>query len=451
LQPRNFSGFPFAPSRFPFFYGWVIVFATTVGLIASIPGQTMGVGVFIEPLMEALGLSRLEVSTAYFYGTVTSALVLPLTGSLYDRWGARSMIVISSLGLGLSLLYLSECDRITARVESYFGTAGNAVAAMAVTSCGFFLARFWGQGVLTMTSRATLGKWFHRRRGLASGLSGIFVTASFAYAPLGLQGLIDTHGWRGAWLLLGACLCLGMSTIGWLLYRDNPEKCGLRMDGAPPETLPKAEDASFAQPNPLSHVEFTAGQAIRTYPFWIFNLSLALPALIVTALTFHIESFGSKAGLTAGEAVKLFAPMAVFSVTSNFVGGWLSDRIRIKYLLWLFLGFLALGTSGLLAFGHPAGHWCIVSGIGIAGGLFAILMAVVWPRFYGRKHLGAIASINMSTIVLASAIGPVLFARAEARTGSYTASILIAVGLCLAACIASVRLENPQRTTISPA
>jgi len=448
---RNFAGFPFSPSRLPFFYGWVVVFATTVGLIASIPGQTMGVGVFLEPLMAALGLSRLEVSTAYFYGTLTSALILPLTGRLYDRWGARSMVVIASLGLGLALLYLSECDHIVLRVESFLGTNGNVVVSMGVISCGFFLARFWGQGVLTMVSRATLGKWFHNKRGLASGLSGIFVTASFAYAPLGLQSLIDMYDWRGAWLVLGACLCLGMSAVGWLLYRDNPEKCGLRMDGALPETLQQSQEASPAQPNPLSHVEFTAGQAIRTYPFWIFNLSLSLPALIVTALTFHIESFGHKAGLPAREAVQIFGPMAIFSVTSNFVGGWLSDRIRIKYLLWIFLGFLALGASGLLAFGHPAGRWCVVSGMGISGGLFAILMAVVWPRFYGRKHLGAISSVNMSVIVLASAIGPVLFAEAEARTGDYTAAILISIGLCLAGCVAAMRLENPQRTPTSPA
>jgi MFS family permease len=405
----------------------------------------MGMGIFLEPLMAELRLSRLEVSTAYFYGTVISALLLPLTGGLYDRWGARSMIVVSSLGLGSALFYLGRCGSIVAHVESQLETTGNAVVAMTVISGGFFLARFWGQGILTMTSRATLGKWFHRKRGLASGLSGIFVAAAFASAPLGLQSLIDIHGWRDAWFLLGSVLFFGMSTLGWLLYRDNPEKCGLRMDGASPETFQETLEAPSTQPNPLSLVEFRVGQAIRTYPFWIFNLSLALPALVVTAMTFHIESFGSKAGLADGEAVKVFAPMAIFSIMSNIVGGWLSDRILVKHLLRIFLVFLALGTSGLLAFGHPAGHWCVVGGMGISGGLYSILMAVVWPRFYGRKHLGAIVSVNMSVIVLASAIGPVLFAQAEARTGNYTSAVLISVGLCLAGCLASVRLENPQR------
>ena len=47
---------PFAPSRWPVFYGWVIVFVATIGSIFSIPGQTMGFSVFTDVLMKELGL-----------------------------------------------------------------------------------------------------------------------------------------------------------------------------------------------------------------------------------------------------------------------------------------------------------------------------------------------------------------------------------------------------------
>ena len=97
----NASGFwgvrtPFAPSACPFFYGWVIVFAATLGTIASIPGQTMGFTVFTDVLMEELGLSRVELSLAYCLGTVASGLTLPWLGAssivgvnekwLWPRW-----------------------------------------------------------------------------------------------------------------------------------------------------------------------------------------------------------------------------------------------------------------------------------------------------------------------------------------------------------------------------
>lgn len=55
---------PFAPRRVPFFYGWVVVAAATSGVLFSIPGQTMGVSVFTDSLLEATGLGRLAFSNA---------------------------------------------------------------------------------------------------------------------------------------------------------------------------------------------------------------------------------------------------------------------------------------------------------------------------------------------------------------------------------------------------
>ena len=41
---------PVAPKNCPFFYGWVMVAMSTIGIIASIPGQTIGVSVFTDSL-----------------------------------------------------------------------------------------------------------------------------------------------------------------------------------------------------------------------------------------------------------------------------------------------------------------------------------------------------------------------------------------------------------------
>ena len=41
----NWAEWPFSPRKFPFFYGWVMVAGSIMAVIASIPGQTMGVGV----------------------------------------------------------------------------------------------------------------------------------------------------------------------------------------------------------------------------------------------------------------------------------------------------------------------------------------------------------------------------------------------------------------------
>ena len=104
--------FPFRPDKFPFFYGWVIVLAGTMAVVFSIPGQTMGFSVFTDTLIEELGLNRVQLSTAYCVGTVVSGLSLPYFGRLYDRIGARRMIVYSAIATGLVLLYLSQVRNI---------------------------------------------------------------------------------------------------------------------------------------------------------------------------------------------------------------------------------------------------------------------------------------------------------------------------------------------------
>ena len=177
------------PASYPFFYGWVIVAAATLGTIMSIPGQTMGVSVFTDHLINdpAIALGREDLALAYLLGTLASAVLLPVAGYFFDRLGARKMIIIASPCMGLTLWLLSSTreviSAITGTQSSLPPGADQAGVAFLVLSCGFLLVRFWGQGVLTMVSRAMLGKWFRERRGIASGISGIFVSASFAGAP----------------------------------------------------------------------------------------------------------------------------------------------------------------------------------------------------------------------------------------------------------------------------
>ena len=46
------SDLPFKPASFPFYYGWLILIVSTIGLVMSAPGQTIGVSVFTESLLD---------------------------------------------------------------------------------------------------------------------------------------------------------------------------------------------------------------------------------------------------------------------------------------------------------------------------------------------------------------------------------------------------------------
>jgi len=405
--------FPFSPAKFPVFYGWVIVVASVLGVLTSIPGQTIGVSVFTDHLITATGLSRLQLANAYLLGTLTSGCLLPFGGKLLDRLGARPVVVLAAVGLGLTLCYLAVCDRLSLFLSDFLPLSAPTVAAVLLV-IGFISLRFCGQGMLTMTSRTTLGKWFDRRRGQVSGIEGVFIAAGFSIAPYGFSQAIAQLGWRGTWLSLGAIVGLGMSIVGWLLFRDNPEACGLRMDGDAVEIA----DAQGARIAPAIW-GVTRKQALSTLAFWAVTLAFASQALSITGITFNIVSIGAEMGIAEARMVSIFVPIAVVSTVVGYGVGVACDRVRIQYLFIFMMVFQAMGIAAMANLDTPWMFWPAVVGMGVSGGCFGTLSTVVLPRFFGRKHLGAIAGVQMMAIVIASALGPSLLASSKSVTGSY--------------------------------
>ncbi len=423
---------PFAPRRTPFFYGWVVLGASTLGVIMSIPGQTTGVSVFTDPLIAATGLSRLGLSNAYLAGTLTSGLLLPQGGRLLDRFGARLTVLGASFGLALTLLALSTIDGIAAALASVIHVVDPVALTWITLALAFTALRFSGQGMLTMVSRTMLGKWFDRRRGLAAAISGLFVAFAFAAAPLALNTWIEAATWRGAWAGMAAIVAFGMGSFGWLLFRDNPEECGLRMDGASP-----SDDA------PLEHAA-SRGDALLSPAFWALTLALAVHGLVITGFTFHITDVGAAVGLTSTEAVSLFLPMAVCSMVTGAVVGWAADRTKIRTLIFAMLAAEMLGYAAAAWLGTPVGFVLAVVGIGVASGFFGPLSSVALPRLFGRTHLGAIAGIQSMALVIGSALGPSAFALSRSLTGSYTAGLLACLALPLAVLALNLVARHPR-------
>jgi cyanate permease len=197
--------------------------------------------------------------------------------------------------------------------------------------------------------------------------------------------------------------------------------------------------------NLIPEPETTLKEALRTYNFWIFCLGLCSAAVIVTGLTFHISSIGALAGLSRMEAYGLFLPMSVISVISHFFAGWASDRMPLKYLLMILLAGLAVGSLGILNLESFWFRLMLIIGFGVQGGIWGCLTIVAWPRFYGRKHLGAISGAFMGAQVFASAIGPPIFGLSESLNGDYSSAAWISVALNLLLLLGTVRAVSYYR------
>ncbi len=431
---------PFAPAKCPFFYGWVIVAVSTMSIIFSMPGQTFGIGIFTDHIMAALDITRTQLSLAYMIGTITSGLILPFAGKILDRIGVRFMSVFASIGLALSLLIFANVGNINTFLLSRFKVAWLAVA---IVSFAFFLVRFFGQGNMTMVGRVAMGRWFNNWRGIATAIAGIPIAFFFSATPWLLNKLINSYGWQGTCYLMAALVGIVMSIIGLLLFRDNPEECGLTMDGL---TEKDSKEKTRKQLHTV-HCQFTRAQALRSLSFWAYVLGLAAHGLIVTAIAFHITSIGQEMEKTREQAVLMFFYSSFVSIPARFVISFIVDytRFRLRYVLMMLAATIACYILGLAWFNTTAGWIVTTVGFGLSGGFWGVLSNVTFPRYFGRKHLGAISGVYMSALVIASAIGPAYFSYGKMILGSYRNAALSTLVLPLIIFILAFFTRNPQK------
>ena len=152
-------------SRLPFFYGWVIlVVAGSAGFMSG-PGQTYGVSVFINPIIDDMGWSRTTVAGLYTAGSLTAATTMVFVGRLLDRYGARVMLMVIGTLFGFALLGMSA---VSEPIHLY---------------AGFAAIRTLGQGSMTLVSTTLVAIWFVRLRGRVMALYSLGMAASQAGFP----------------------------------------------------------------------------------------------------------------------------------------------------------------------------------------------------------------------------------------------------------------------------
>jgi OFA family oxalate/formate antiporter-like MFS transporter len=108
------------------------------------------------------------------------------------------------------------------------------------------------------------------------------------------------------------------------------------------------------------------------------------------------------------------------------------------------------GVVGTIYLGTPWGAGAFIVGNGLCGGAFSALTGIAWPRFFGRRWLGAISGVGMSTMVLASGLGPLAFSLSLSLTKGYAAILWVSAVLPGLLIVGSFFTDNPQRRDEGP-
>jgi cyanate permease len=224
---------------------------------------------------------------------------------------------------------------------------------------------------------------------------------------------------------------------------------GLQPDEArlePGTRTPGTRTLGIGTPGTPGTVEssgFTLSEALATGAFWVFALGAALYGLVASGIGLFNESILAERGFGPDIYYRTLVVTAMTGLAGNFIGGWLAgftplNRLMAMSLVVLAVGLLALPfvTTVAMAMG-----WATMMGLG--GGLVMVLFFSVWPRIYGRRHLGRIQGVAQAMTVVASAVGPLLLAVTVEATGSYATMFFALAGTVAMMAIAALIVSVP--------
>jgi len=394
-------------SRAPgLYYGWIVLLVAAAAMVGTLPGRTQGLGLITEPLIADLRISRVRFAELNFWATMLGSVGAIGVGQAIDRFGSRVVLTLVTVALALVVCAMSQ-------------TSSFAALAVWIT-----LTRGLGQSALSVVSIAMVGHWFVRRIDAAMAVYSVVMSIGFMLAFPLVGSLVQQWGWRGAWLAVGCSLLSLLAPLSAALVRRGPESRGLLPDG---DTVAAAVQMAVSGTNAAHGVVWT--EALLTRVFWVFAAGTALYGLVASGIGLFNESILAQRGFSAQTYYETLVVTALTALAGNFLGGWLAARVPLGRLMAMSLFVLA---AGLAALPHVSTHaqvliWAIAMGLG--GGLVMVLFFSVWPRVFGRRHLGRIQGAAQALTVLASAVGPLLLAWCVEWTGSYTMMFRVLAGV----------------------
>ena len=395
----------------PFYYGWVIIANTVAISLSSRTIMTVAVlSVFVVPMTEELGWSRGLFSGAVSLGGLCAVVISPFIGRWVDRYGAGTLLAVSSFLTGALSVLLAM---ITSPLAFY---------ALYVPGRMIFT------GPLELGIPTALSNWFIRRRPLSLAVDGAAKGLGLTIMPLVAQFLITGWDWKTAWLALGV-LSFAVGTVPPLIFiARRPEDLGIEPDPLPKngrDSQPDIREDSQGAVETAAETNFTVAQALRTRALWILAVFSGAGFMVQAGVSLHQVPHYIEQGILPYYAALTASGFALAQIVAGIFWSTLSRRIPLRFLLAAAAFVLALASQATSYSDTPAAALGSAAAVGLGVGGLHLLVRLAWADYYGRRHLGSIRGITMSAQIGGQALGPVTSGFLFDHTGNYHLALQI--------------------------
>ncbi|MGB7844699.1 MAG: MFS transporter [Candidatus Acidiferrum sp.] len=351
------------------YYGWWIVVAAFLNLFFAVGIIFYGFPVFYPYFVESLGFTRAQVTQGFLLGFLLAGLPFGiLAGTLIDRIGAR-FIILAGVGLvGIALLLMGSMTQFW-QFELL----------CIVEVVGYVLAG-------PIANQVLIARWFSRRRGQAMGYAYLGLGLGGVVAPLLVNTLARSLGWRHALESMGAMILVVLFPVGIWVTRSAPEELGLA-----PEALEKAVPPQKDFPV-LDSLPISVSQAVRSSAFWFILAGSTLVIGAVGAVVQHFILFLKDAGYSATAAARFSTILLSSSLGGRVIVGYLADRLRKTHIMAFFY-FMIGAAVLLLAIPHSSVLLTFAILFGFSMGADYMLIPLVTAECFGTGSLGKLLAL----------------------------------------------------------
>jgi OFA family oxalate/formate antiporter-like MFS transporter len=415
----------------PFYYGWVVVTASGSAVFARMAPNITTLTIFILPLSQQFGWSRTLISGSVSAGALAALVLSPAVGWAIDRFGARPVLVISVLILGLAMTSMAW-----ATVPLTFYLAFAAARVVFHTSAPI--------GASTVSAR-----WFVKKRGRAIG--AIFLCGAIGglvFTMLSAQ-MIEHFSMKTAWLSIGFVVFVVSLAPTLLLVVERPEDMGLLPDDERPNESPSGVDETTPQLNismsPAENDSWTLTEAMRTKAFWILFFMGMVMFCVNTGTNVHIGAFYRDQGLSLTIAAVAISFSWLVSAFGSVGWGWVLEKIEARHAYSMVFVILGVSTMYLLTVDGTASALVAAALIGSVSSGSNVIISIMYANYYGRNSLGRIRGVSETGVLLGQATGPLLAGILFDSRGSYTFVFLLFGGIALACSMIVLKAKTPVR------
>jgi len=402
-------------NKFPVYYGYIIVTAAVLIMVIAW-GTNYSFGIFFTPLLKEFGWTRAMTSGAFSLAMFLEGFGGMFFGRINDRLGARRVMTVCGLGLGIGYFLMSRIAQIWHLYVFY----------------GLLVGLGLSGTYVTLTSTVT--RWFVKRRGLMVGIvSAAMGLGTLLMTPVANR-LIQAFGWRTAYVLVGVMAILLIVFAAQFLRNPETEKGhGLNNSEGPLDVgAVKTDSVSFRD-------------ALRTRQIWLLCSILLGWGAASLIIMVHIAPHAIELGFSAGQAASVLALIGGIVFLAKIMVGITTDMIGSKRA---FIIGLCLMSAGLIWLLNTRELWALYLfaffyAFGYACG--SVVMPTIVAEIFGLRSHGVLLGVVNFSACVGAAAGPIMAGALFDIRGDYTVAFCVTTCLSLISLIMALGLRTGGR------